>query len=78
MAKGNVADLVRSLKGKSGRALKDAEKNEGEALHPSSPKRKYRKKPKATSMAPREGNKRASYGRALPETATEERKRKGK
>lgn len=73
----NVKDLVKNLRDKSGRAIQKAEK-EGDYLHPSSSKSKYRKKPKATSMAPRAGNKRSSYGRAVPETAAEERKRKGK
>ena len=75
---GNIYDRARSLKGKSGRAIADAEKStKGSRSHPSS-KTKYRKKPKATSMAPNSKNKRKSYGRRLPETAAEERARKNK
>lgn len=81
MAKGNMFDKVRNLRDKSARAAKDAEKSGskgGDYLHPASSKSEYRKKPKSTSMAPDAKNKRKSYGRAVPETAAEERKRKGK
>lgn len=75
---GNVADLARSLRDKTARAEKRTTK--GGRAHPSSPKgTAYRKKPNPTSMAPREGGKRKSYGRPIPETAAEEKaRRKGK
>lgn len=79
MAKGSVYDQARNLKNKSRRAIEASEKKSdkgGEFLHPSSSKSGGRKSPKATSMAPRDGGKRKSYGRRLPETAAEERKRK--
>ena len=80
MSKGNIYDRVRSLKGKSGRAIADAERTtKGSRTHPATnSKTKYRTPAKATSMAPNAKNKRKSYGRKLPETAAEERKRKGK
>ena len=62
MERGSAYDLARKLKGRSKAAKKKG----------------YRTPPKATSMAPNAKNKRKSYGRALPETAAEERKRKGK
>lgn len=61
--KGNVNDRVRNLRDKSKRAI-DASERDSRAKHPASTdKRSSRKKPKATSMAPREGGKRKHYGR---------------
>jgi hypothetical protein len=76
MAKGNVGDLVKTVRDKSRRAIDDAEKG-GKSngyIHPATAH--YRNKPKATSMAPDSKNKRKSYGREIPETAAEERARK--
>ena len=79
MARGSAYDLARKLKGKSGKAIEAAEKKAGGSRKATVGKKKgYRTPPKATSMAPNAKNKRKSYGRALPETAAEERKRKGK
>lgn len=78
MASGNVADLAKSLRDKSRRAVDDAEKGDKSNgyIHPATAH--YRSKPKATSMAPDSKNKRKSYGRKIPETAAEERARKKK
>lgn len=80
MAKGNVFDQARNLRDKSKRAVRNIEKGTGPGTnHPSAPGgTSYHKKAKASSMAPNSKNKRKSYGRAFPETATEERKRKGR
>lgn len=64
MAKGNIFDMTRKLTRRSGYAAEDqsggrgGKRSEGRS-HPAS----RRKKPKATSMAPREGGKRKHYGR---------------
>lgn len=78
MERGSAYDLARKLKGRSKAAIAAAEKPTGSRRPTASKKKGYRTPPKATSMAPNAKNKRKSYGRALPETAAEERKRKGK
>jgi hypothetical protein len=71
---GNVGDKAKTLRDKTKNAVA---KMEGSRTHPSSPKGEtYRNKPKATSMAPNEKNKKKSYGRPIRESAAEERKRK--
>lgn len=80
MERGSAYDLARKLKGRSGRAIatQEGSSKKGTRRPTATPKKGYRTPPKATSMAPNAKNKRKSYGRALPETAAEERKRKGK
>lgn len=69
-------DRARALKYKSGHAVSDMDRDstKGSANDPKGSG--GRRKPKATSYAPNPDNKRKNYGRKLPETAAEERKRK--
>jgi len=75
-AKGNVGDIVKNVRDKTRRAVSASEREDKADgyIHPATAH--YRGKPKATSMAPNSKNKRSSYGRPIPESAAEERKRK--
>ena len=66
-AKGNIYDQARALSGRSRREIEDMERGETASgrVHPVAAS--VHRKPKASSMAPREGNKRKHYGRAFNE-----------
>lgn len=64
----NVREAARYVSRKSGLAVDNAEKSDTQ--HPAARASQERQKPKATSMAPREGGKRKEYGRKIEDKPT--------